>query len=771
MNLRALAACCVLVLPALWVRAFDDSSTTRPVDESDPLAVQVDHAIQRGVKFLLSRQRDGGYWNDGVGDDHEVGQTALIGLALLNCGVSHQSPEIVRTIEYLKKQRPDQTYVVALRAAFYSQLPEAVRRTELPADLRWLLQAQLEGDFDGLYTYTTQLRGFFSADYSNSQYGVLGVWYASQAGLEVPQEYWRRVEQGWKRGQTKDGGWGYVPTDSNPYASMTAAAAATLYVTNDALHAAREKDLTKPVINRPLEKAVQWLGDHFAVDRNPGRDSPLRPRGADDPAGVFAPRQRMRSSWLHYMLYSYERVGEASGLTRFGKRKWFDEGARHLVNTQDSDGSWESSIGAEIDTAYSLLFLSRGRAPVAIQKLQFADRWNNRSRDVATFVRWLSHQSERHTNWQIVGTDATQLELREAPMLYIASDRAIKLKDYEKQKLKTYVEQGGLIVAIAEGTGREFPDSIVKLASELFPKYEFRDMPDNHLIFQQNFPTKGANVPLRSVSNGVRELIILAPSGDLSWQWQKGAGTRDPTKAPLFGLLGNLVLYASDKANPRYKGQDTWIDPDPIIVDGRSMTVARLKYGENWNPEPAGWLRLANHLHNTAALKLETAEVTISTELPSQPLAHMTATGPVELSTTAMANLRKYLDGGGFLLFDAAGGSATAATSFEALLAQLYPEGKLQRLPMDHPVYVGVAGGAKISDVGYRKFAQSRLPRTTLPRLQGFTVNGKLIAIYSAEDLSAGLVGAGTDGIVGYTPGSATDLVSNIILWRSTQPR
>ena len=37
------------------------------------------------------------------------------------------------------------------------------------------------------------------------------------------------------------------------------------------------------------------------------------------------------TTWLHYMLFGYERVGEASGLTRFGRRKWFDEGAGYLV--------------------------------------------------------------------------------------------------------------------------------------------------------------------------------------------------------------------------------------------------------------------------------------------------------------------------------------------------------------------------------------------------------------------------------------------------------
>src|SRR6187549_2457476 len=79
--------------------------------------------------------------------------------------------------------------------------------------------------------------------------------------------------------------------------------------------------------------------------------------------------------FVHYMLFGYERVGEASGLTRFGEHRWFDEGAQFLIETQAYDGSWHGMIDKTVATGYSLLFLSRGRSPVAIQKLQWEKRW------------------------------------------------------------------------------------------------------------------------------------------------------------------------------------------------------------------------------------------------------------------------------------------------------------------------------------------------------------------------------------------------------------
>src|SRR5882724_10818347 len=118
-------------------------------------------------------------------------------------------------------------------------------------------------------------RFVWRGDYSNSQYGVLGVWYAAEVGMEVSQSYWKFVEGAWLRGQNEDGGWCYTPASGQSYASMTAAGAATLFITNDYLHAPKERDLSKPIKNAALDRAVAWLGKYFSVDRNIGRDKPL----------------------------------------------------------------------------------------------------------------------------------------------------------------------------------------------------------------------------------------------------------------------------------------------------------------------------------------------------------------------------------------------------------------------------------------------------------------------------------------------------------------
>ena len=104
---------------------------SRPaIDRRQSFSHQIDQSINLGVQYLLKQQRDDGSWKVGDEAQQDVGGTALIGLALLSCGVSHQSPEMIKTLDYLKKAKIEPqwaTYNHALRASFYSQLPESAQ--------------------------------------------------------------------------------------------------------------------------------------------------------------------------------------------------------------------------------------------------------------------------------------------------------------------------------------------------------------------------------------------------------------------------------------------------------------------------------------------------------------------------------------------------------------------------------------------------------------------------------------------------------------------
>lgn len=775
-------ACLIFCMTGI-VRA----QATQPAEEGDSaqltrseLSRRVDFSIGNAVKYLLSRQSATGAWDQSAPPDQVIGNTALVTLALLSSGQSHQTPALNRAITFLKQSRPENssraTYSIALRASVYAMLPEAMRREELRRDLLWLQRSIItQGPNRGMYDYG--MNRILGGDYSNSQYGVLGVWYASQASLETPLAYWKEVEAGWLNGQREDGGWGYRPNEGPSYGSMTAAAIATLFITNDFLYANQNRDLSKNVESKPLDAAMKWLADNFAADRNPGRE-PRQRRGGGlmDLLGEMGNQPQYQ---VHYMLFGYERVGEASGLTEFGTHRWYDEGAEYLLKTQAYDGSWTGTIGPEADTAYSLLFLSRGRSPVVMQKLQYDGRWNNRPRDATGFTQFMRRATERHVNWQIVSADASTERFRDSPLLYVASDKAINLSPEQKATVRDYVQQGGMLICANDGPRPEFSQSIEALGTELFPGYTFRDLPPDHLIYTANFPSNPTTDPIRALSNGVRELIILFPRNDMSWKWQSTRGGFLPRNSP-YATLANTWLYATDRANPHYRGEDTWIARNDGVTASRNGIVGRLIYSGNWDPEPAGWTRVGNVLHNFDQFDLTVEPigeaVSSATTQPAaidpkrQAVIHITGTRSIQLSTGTKLALKKYIDGGGLLLLDAAGGSQEAAGSFEPLLREIDSTISVSPLPLDHPIYHATQyGGKEIERVTYRR-SQSLDP-VHIPRLRGAYVGKKLVGIVSYEDVSGGLVGYSTAGLTGYMPPSATDLVRNIILWRTSALR
>jgi hypothetical protein len=66
--------------------------------------------------------------------------------------------------------------------------------------------------------------------------------------------------------------------------------------------------------------------------------------------------------------------------------------------------------------------------------------------------------------------------------------------------------------------------------------------------------------------------------------------------------------------------------------------------------------------------------------------------------------------------------------------------------------------------VELRSFARARLKAPDTLRIKGLKFRGKWAVVFSAEDLSTGLVGQQVDGINGFTPACATELMRRLVL-------
>ena len=123
-------------------------------------------------------------------------------------------------------------------------------------------------------------------------------------------------------------------------------------------------------------------------------------------------------------------------------------------------------------------------------------------------------------------------------------------------------------------------------------------------------------------------------------------------------------------------------------------------------------------------------------------------------------------------MIDAAGGSSEFAESVETLLVSMFPgdaeKGLSTPLALEDPIFN--QPGNVIDRITYRSFARSRLGSALKsPRIFGIKHDGRVVVYYSPLDLSGGLVGEPIDGICGYSPHSATELMRNIVLQSATR--
>ena len=756
-----------LLTPAVHVAAS-------PAKDFTPTPHNVGEAIKEAKQYLYAQQHEDGRWEKDearVGTDHAHfiemqgdtfgGYTALATYALLASGENPNDPRIKAAIEFLKHADIVGIYAIAMRCQVWlliphstSQMKELIRK-DAEALFHGINDGKLNPANKGMWDY---LGIGPRLDHSVSQYGVLGLWACEQTGaIEVGTDRWKLIETAWRDQQHAEGGWDYG-TLSDQTAAMTAAGVASLFIVGDYLHSQEAVGCLGNAYDPWIDKGIAWLDKHYN-----------------------------QIPFSAYAYYGIERIGAASGYKYFASHDWYTTLARRLLMSQGNDGSFNSLAypGSSLldATCFGLLFLARGRAPVMMNKLDYhhpvgqgivpepAD-WNERPRDVANLTAYAGRQTETFLQWQIVNFKASAEDLHDAPVLYLSGNVELKINDSEALWLKSFIEEGGMVLANADCGREQFSGSFEGLGQALFGRH-FRELPADHPVFtHQQFPSARwrSRPRVLGLSNGVRELMVLIPDADPAKYWQNSTATK--THPDLFELGADVYQYAVDR-QVWNKGESHFVRSDPKIEPARTIKLARLVVGPNWDPEPGGWRRMAAMLHNQDKIQLAVFPATPGKgALTAATIAHLTGTSDFKLSDDAALEIKSFVKNGGTLIVDAAGGAQQFADAAERELKSLFgaeaDAGLAQPLPREHPLYR--LPDHNIETFTYRAWARLRgLGGNKEPRIHGIQFGNRIGVYFSREDLSAGMVGEPVDGIYGYSPETATEIMRNIILYTIQQ--
>ena len=701
-------------------------------------------AIDKAAKFLWSQQQDDGSWPGHGGEKYVTGPGAMAIYALLESGVNPQEAKMLKGLAWLERTPDQKTYCLGMRANAW-EVANRTTKDKYKEILKSDIRRVIESSQDGSFHYDTDGSPKKNGDNSTSQFGLLAMWAGSLNDIAIRSGVWKKCMDHWMRTQSPEGGWDYRGVGNKP--TMTAAGIASMYVCVDNLYAqtfvkkpARPKDFPALMsiqkgVNRLDKTFKSWAGGHG-----------------------------------NYYMYGIERVGLACGYKYFNGTDWYKSGAAHLLRTQKGDGSW----GEVYATAFSMLFLIRGQHPVLFNKLMYDGDWNNRPRDLAALTRWMSKEYERTLNWQIVDLKMPIQDWHDAPILVITGSKAPTFSDSNVSKLRNFVLQGGTILSITESTfgGGPFSAAMRKIYEQMLPDHKLKLLPKGHELYSRkvyyNLPYEALKFEV--VSNGVRPLIIHTDK-DIAARWQAGVITTE--SAPHFKAATNISRYVAGQLyNLRHRGVSHW-PADRGAATSKTIRISRLKHSGNWNPEPMADKALAIKMKNRAKVKLEIGGPIAITDLPSAgvKLALMTGADAVTFSAAEKSALKTFVEGGGTVLIDVAGGNGRLyggvkpfARSVRDTLKGMFPgrRNKPRQLAYSSPLY-GV-GGNNIKSVSFRQHTHLVISER-YPQISAIMVGGRPGILFSELDLTAGLVGYPSLAVDGYTPDSAFRIVRNIILY------
>ncbi len=730
-------------------------------------AEKVRNAIHRAQNYLLDQQGPDGSWA-GPGAVGTQGVSVLATLALLESEMDRSHPRLRAALRYIRGIDPTKagqwrTYITSLHTMALLAAGDIDRDLPLIQRNARFLEATLvpSGPRAGAWGYGM---GGTRWDNSNTQFAILGLHAAAEAGVQIDRGVWERAYRHFVLFQNNDGSWSYQGR-SRGTGSMTVAGISSLVIAALHLDRGKERVVGGRIVGcgevrepEAVRRAILWLGRSSGIVYGPA--------GAVD--RITNPNS---GAWILYYLYGLERAGRLSGRRFFGLHDWYRDGASWLVRVQDPlSGAWK---GANLETptiatSFALLFLSKGLAPVLINKLKHGsaggvdDDWNIDPHDVRYLTREVARLWGHRLNWQIIEADkATVDDLLQAPILFLNGHRAPVFSEEERRVLREYVMQGGVIFAEACCASRAFDEGFRKLVADLFPEGQLMPLPDDHPIWRAQFPLE-PDGSLWGMTLGCRTSIIYSPE-DLSCYWQN---PQWPESVRRIRIGVNVVAYVTGREIPPDKLSARravkLAETDPGARD--TLRVGKLRHGGDWNAAPLAIAHLMAHLRDEFGMRVALQPQAIGPgdpELYRFPLLYMHGRNRFSFSDEEVAALRGHLERGGTLFADACCGSEPFDEAFRDLVRRLFPNRALEPIPPDDPLF-SEQYGYELSTVRYT----SAMPqRQGPPILEGVKIDDRWAIIYSRWDLSCALERRQGADCRGYVPESAVKIATNIVLY------
>ncbi|MFZ5831322.1 MAG: DUF4159 domain-containing protein [Planctomycetota bacterium] len=386
------------------------------------------------------------------------------------------------------------------------------------------------------------------------------------------------------------------------------------------------------------------------------------------------------------------------------------------------------------------------------KRTQYRD-WMTDPADVHTLLEWTSEKLGIRYGCVEADFEHFSFDPRELPAVLFAGHNKFDLSDEVRQSLARYVMDGGTIIGDACCGWNDFTESFRKEMELIFPGRPLRKMLPEEPIYSSYYKLGNLSYKrgegeefteepcLEGIDFGCRTGVIFSPR-DLTCGWdghEHPRGTRvsiDDARR----VGANLITYVlgSFQLGRFLSSSKVYFEAEAPSRD--DFVFAQIVHEGDWDPDPSAVHNLLKHARDNSTLEVKFKKEAVQLsgfdrQSATYPLLYMTGHREFSWNSEEVGRLQRYLKAGGMLLADACCGRMSFDMAFRREIAKVFPENKLERLPLEHPLY---HSHYDIGAVDYTPRVREDFGPFDTPELEGITVDGKLAVVYSKFDLGNG---------------------------------
>lgn len=410
--------------------------------------------------------------------------------------------------------------------------------------------------------------------------------------------------------------------------------------------------------------------------------------------------------------------------------------------------------------------------------------WNATPNDVNNLLRKMKAQTDANFQMEIRTLGQINENPEQNPVLFRSGHYHFSYSAAERQKLRNYMLNGGMIIYNTGLGSKPFYDSVVEELRQIFPEQALQKLAPDHPIFHSHYDldrveyTKAVNasgfrgnepwfdgieVNCRVVALVSRWCLAVGWQGDVQEDWQ----AYKPDSA--FKLGVNILSYASAMRAWSKNAAQAMRFVDNLKSYSDTVSVAQVSYDGIWKTRHAGLAVMLQTFNARTGIPVKFGLKELRLTDPAifnSPVIYMTGHESFELKAEEKAMLKKFLENGGFLFGEACCGRKGFDKSFRDMIRSVLPDKPLERIPLNAPLF---KEPNKITAVGVTPtLMQESGQARAEPTLFGILINGNLGVVYSPFGLSGGWEMSQSPYARGVNDVSAIQLGQNVLMYSVT---